>query len=147
MENIIYTQDPVFLKTLSEITNERYSEDELPFIDKKCKYSHMLETYYEVDSGVQQQIAVLVVFGRIYLCDLFFQIVVQRLADQLPLMITHFMLKKTAEILSIEMLSLVDGANVSELLFEDTEVSRRRTELRARLGRLTDAQEALNNFI
>lgn len=121
MENIIYTQDPVFLKTLSEITNERYSEDELPFIDKKCKYSHMLETYYEI--------------------------VVQRLGDQLPLMITHFMLKKTAEILSIEMLSLVDGANVSELLFEDTEVSRRRTELRACLGRLTDAQEALNNFI
>ncbi|XP_056307269.1 interferon-induced GTP-binding protein Mx3-like [Danio aesculapii] len=121
MENVIFTQDPLFLKTLNEITNERYSEEELPLIDKKCKYSQMLETYYEI--------------------------VAQRLTDQLPLMVTNFMLKQTAEMLSIEMLSLVDGANVSELLFEDTEVSRRRTELRARLGRLTDAQEALNKFI
>lgn len=121
MENTIYTQDSVFLKTLNEITNETYSEEELPLIDKACKYSHMLETYYEI--------------------------VAQRLTDQLPLMITHFMLKQTAEIMSIEMLSLVDGTNVIKLLFEDTEVSRKRTELRARLKRLTDAQEALNNFI
>ncbi|XP_026100913.1 interferon-induced GTP-binding protein Mx-like [Carassius auratus] len=43
MENLIYSQDPIFLKILSEIANDKFSEEELPMFDKKCKYSHMLE--------------------------------------------------------------------------------------------------------
>ncbi|KAK9952342.1 hypothetical protein ABG768_018187, partial [Culter alburnus] len=74
-------------------------------------------------------------------------IVVQRMADHLPMIISLFMLKQTAQILSIDILSLLDGANVSELLSEDSEVSIRRAELRARLNRLTAAQSELNNFI
>ncbi|XP_048014920.1 interferon-induced GTP-binding protein Mx-like isoform X1 [Megalobrama amblycephala] len=121
MENMIYTQDPIYLRILSEITNERFSEDQLPVFDKKMKYSHMLEAYYEI--------------------------VVQRMADHLPMIISLFMLKETAQILSIDILSLLDGANVSELLSEDSEVSIRRAELRARLDRLSTAQSELNNFI
>ncbi len=49
MENRIYTQDSIFLKILSEITNETFSEKELPVFDKQCKYGHMMEAYYEVD--------------------------------------------------------------------------------------------------
>ncbi|XP_067235403.1 interferon-induced GTP-binding protein Mx-like [Chanodichthys erythropterus] len=120
MENMIYTQDPIYLRILSEITNERFSEDQLPVFDKKMKYSHMLEAYYEI--------------------------VVQRMADHLPMIISLFMLKETTQILSIDILSLLDGANVSELLSEDSEVSKRRAELRARLDRLTAAQSELNNF-
>jgi len=48
MENVVYTQDPIYLKFLNEITNEKFSEDQLPGFDKKCKYSKMLEAYYEV---------------------------------------------------------------------------------------------------
>ncbi|XP_042609072.1 interferon-induced GTP-binding protein Mx-like [Cyprinus carpio] len=121
MENLIYTQDPIFLKILSEITNERFSEEQLPMFDKKCKYSHMLEAHYEI--------------------------VVQRMADQLPMMISLFMLKETAEFLSTDILGLLDGANVSELLFEDSDVSKRRKDLRVRLDRLSAAQAALTEFI
>uniref|UniRef100_A0A8C1LF56 Myxovirus (influenza virus) resistance D n=1 Tax=Cyprinus carpio TaxID=7962 RepID=A0A8C1LF56_CYPCA len=121
MENLIYTQDPIFLKILSEITNERCSEEQLPMFDKKCKYSHMLEAHYEI--------------------------VVQRMADQLPMMISLFMLKETAEVLSTDILGLLDGANVSELLFEDSDVSKRRKDLRVRLDRLSAAQAALTEFI
>lgn len=68
------------------------------------------------------------------------------MADQLPMMITLFMLKETAELLSTDILGLLDGANVSELLFEDSDVSKRRRALRVRLDRLTAAQAALTEF-
>ncbi|KAK7121471.1 hypothetical protein R3I93_022534 [Phoxinus phoxinus] len=120
MENRVYTQDPIYLKVLSEITNEKFSEDQLPIFDKNCKYSKMMEAYYEI--------------------------VVQRMADQLPMMISFFMLTQTAELLSTDILSLLDGAEVRELLFEDSDVSRKRKELRERLDRLSAAQEAISTF-
>ncbi|KAK7117632.1 hypothetical protein R3I94_023005 [Phoxinus phoxinus] len=120
LENMVYTQDPVYLKFLTDITNEKFSEDQLPFFDRNCMYSKMLESYYEI--------------------------VVQRMADQLPMMISFFMLKQTAELLSTDMLSLLDGAEVRELLFEDSDVSIRRKDLRERLDRLSAAQEEISTF-
>ncbi len=48
MENMIYTQDPIYRKFLNEISGEKLSQDQLPFFDIKSKYSEMLEAYYEV---------------------------------------------------------------------------------------------------
>uniref|UniRef100_A0A671SYV5 Interferon-induced GTP-binding protein Mx2-like n=1 Tax=Sinocyclocheilus anshuiensis TaxID=1608454 RepID=A0A671SYV5_9TELE len=124
MEGMIYTQDPIYLKFLNEISDEKYSEDQLPVLDKKSKYSEMLQAYSEVG-----------------------YIVVQRMSDQLPMMISFFMLKETAQLLSTDMLSLLDGVNVSELLFENSDVGRRRKDLQTSLDRLTAAQEALSDFI
>ncbi|XP_051739309.1 interferon-induced GTP-binding protein Mx2 isoform X1 [Ctenopharyngodon idella] len=129
MENMIYTQDSIYLNALNEMrpkemfikTEESFSEDQLPVFDVKSKYSEMLQSYYEI--------------------------VVQRMADQLPMIISLFMLKQTAQLLSTDMLGLLDGANVSELLFEDSEVSIRRRDLRARLGRLSIGQEKISNFV
>ncbi|XP_016086439.1 interferon-induced GTP-binding protein Mx3-like [Sinocyclocheilus grahami] len=118
MENRIYTQDPIFLKILSEITNETFSEKELPVFDKQCKYSQMLEAYYEI--------------------------VVQRMADQLPLMITFYMLQETAQLLTIDTIKLLEKPDVHELLSEDSDVSKRRKDLRARLNRLTSATKAIS---
>ncbi|CAM4734642.1 unnamed protein product [Leuciscus chuanchicus] len=120
MENMVYTQDPIYLKFLSEISEDTFSEDQLPVFDIKSKYSEMLQAYYEI--------------------------VVQRMADQLPMMISFFMLKQTAQLLSTDMLSLLDGADVDELLFEDSEVGTRRRYLQARLDRLTATQELLSDF-
>ncbi|XP_016425212.1 interferon-induced GTP-binding protein Mx3-like isoform X2 [Sinocyclocheilus rhinocerous] len=120
MENRIYTQDPIFLKILSEITNETFSEKELPVFDKQCKYSQMLEAYYEI--------------------------VVQRMADQLPLMITFYMLQETAQLLTIDTMKLLEKPDVHELLSEDSDVSKRRKDLRARLNRLTSATKAISIF-
>ncbi|KAL1250537.1 hypothetical protein QQF64_018333 [Cirrhinus molitorella] len=111
MENMIFTQDPIYLKSLNETTKETFSEDELPIFDKKSKYFDMLQAYYEI--------------------------VVQRMSDQLPMMMTLFMLKQTAQLLSTDMLSLLDGANVSELLFESSDVGRKRRDLQARLDRMS----------
>uniref|UniRef100_A0A673G3S7 Interferon-induced GTP-binding protein Mx3-like n=1 Tax=Sinocyclocheilus rhinocerous TaxID=307959 RepID=A0A673G3S7_9TELE len=130
MENRIYTQDPIFLKILSEITNETFSEKELPVFDKQCKYSQMLEAYYE---------------DATYLI-VFFQIVVQRMADQLPLMITFYMLQETAQLLTIDTMKLLEKPDVHELLSEDSDVSKRRKDLRARLNRLTSATKAISIF-
>uniref|UniRef100_A0A673GT16 Interferon-induced GTP-binding protein Mx3-like n=1 Tax=Sinocyclocheilus rhinocerous TaxID=307959 RepID=A0A673GT16_9TELE len=97
MENGIFTQDLIFLKVLSEKTNQTFSEKELP-------------------------------------------IVVQRLADQLPLMITFYMLQETARLLSIDIIKLLEKPDLQKLLSEDPDVSRRRSDLRARQTRLTHAQ-------
>uniref|UniRef100_A0A8C2BPJ8 Myxovirus (influenza virus) resistance G n=1 Tax=Cyprinus carpio TaxID=7962 RepID=A0A8C2BPJ8_CYPCA len=74
-------------------------------------------------------------------------IVVQRMSDQLPMMISFFMLKETAQLLSMDMLGLLDGANVSELLSENSDVVRRRRQLQTSLDRLSAAHEALSDFI
>uniref|UniRef100_A0A673GU36 Interferon-induced GTP-binding protein Mx2-like n=1 Tax=Sinocyclocheilus rhinocerous TaxID=307959 RepID=A0A673GU36_9TELE len=121
MESMIYTQDPIYLKFLNEISSDKFSEAQLPAFDIKSKYSEMLQAYYEI--------------------------VVQRMADQLPMLISFYMLKETAQLLCTDMLSILEGANVSELLFEDSDVSKRRKYLQSRLGRLTAAQEALSDFI
>ncbi len=77
----------------------------------------------------------------------FFQIVVQRLADQLPLMITFYMLEETARLLSIDIMKLLEKPDVHKLLSEDSDVSRRRSDLRARLTRLTSAAKVISNFL
>uniref|UniRef100_A0A8C1BEU0 Dynamin-type G domain-containing protein n=1 Tax=Cyprinus carpio carpio TaxID=630221 RepID=A0A8C1BEU0_CYPCA len=103
MENRIYTQDPIFLKFLSEITNETFSEKELPVFDKNCKYSQMLEAYYEI--------------------------VVQRMADQLPLMINFYMLQETAQLVTTDIMKLVEKPDVHDLLSEDSDVSKRLNDM------------------
>uniref|UniRef100_A0A8C2HNX4 Dynamin-type G domain-containing protein n=1 Tax=Cyprinus carpio TaxID=7962 RepID=A0A8C2HNX4_CYPCA len=103
MECMIYTQDPIYLKFLNEISGEKFSEAQLPVFDIKSKYSEMLQAYYEI--------------------------VVQRMADQLPMLISFYMLKETAQLLCTDMLSILEGANVSELLFEDSDLSKRRKTL------------------
>ncbi|XP_073687463.1 interferon-induced GTP-binding protein Mx3-like [Garra rufa] len=120
MENRIYTQDPIFLKILSEITSKSFSEKELPVLDKQCSYRQMLEAYYEI--------------------------VVQRMADQLPLMVTFYMLQETAQLLSTNVMKLLEKPDVHELLSENSDVSRRRKDLRARLKRMTAAEAAISNF-
>ncbi|XP_043077171.1 interferon-induced GTP-binding protein Mx2-like isoform X2 [Puntigrus tetrazona] len=120
MESMVYTQDPIYLKFLNEISAEKFSEERLPVLDVKSKYSEMLQAYYEI--------------------------VVQRMADQLPMLISFYMLKETVQLLCTDMLSVLDGANVSELLFEDSDVSKRRKHLQSRLGRLTAAHDELVNL-
>ncbi|KAJ8358297.1 hypothetical protein AAFF_G00015920 [Aldrovandia affinis] len=73
-------------------------------------------------------------------------IVAQRMADQVPMLILLFMLKEAAQLLSGEMLNLMDGADVREILREDSDISRRRIDLQGRQERLSLAQEKLNNF-
>ncbi|XP_047659084.1 interferon-induced GTP-binding protein Mx2-like [Tachysurus fulvidraco] len=124
MEQLVYTQDGIYFKTLNEIhcTEEQTaSEENFAGFDSRSKYPEMLQAYYEI--------------------------VVQRLADQVPMLIRYFMLKESAQLLRTEMLGLIDGANVSDVLREESNISRHRIELQNRLERLNIAQGKLSNFI
>ncbi|KAL6481495.1 hypothetical protein MHYP_G00095750 [Metynnis hypsauchen] len=98
--------------------NENHSSGQL---ESRNKYPEMLKAYYEI--------------------------VVQRLADQVPMLIRYFMLKESAHLLCRETLGLIDGANIAEVLREESDISRRRTITQARIERLTIAQQKLSNFI
>ncbi|XP_066516312.1 interferon-induced GTP-binding protein Mx3-like [Hoplias malabaricus] len=125
MEQLVYTQDGIYFKSLNETSlaadGQKVSEDNFAGLDSRSKYPEMLKAYYEI--------------------------VVQRLADQVPMLIRYFMLKESAQLLCNEMLGLMDGANVNEVLREESEVSRRRVNLQNRVDRLTLAQEKLSNFL
>ncbi|XP_066516308.1 interferon-induced GTP-binding protein Mx1-like [Hoplias malabaricus] len=121
MEQLVYTQDGIYFKSLRETGDgEKVSEDNFTVLDTRSKYPEMLKAYYEI--------------------------VVQRLADQVPMLIRYFMLKESAHLLCREMLGLLDGANVAEALREESDVSRRRVNVQNRVDRLTLAQEKLSNF-
>ncbi|XP_036413419.1 interferon-induced GTP-binding protein Mx2-like isoform X2 [Colossoma macropomum] len=125
MEQLVYTQDSIYFKTLKgtcpSAEGQTASEDNYTGLDSRTKYPEMLHAYYEI--------------------------VVQRLADQVPMLIRYFMLKESAQLLCSEMLGLMDGANVAEVLREESEVSRRRVNMQNRMERLTIAQEKLSNFV
>uniref|UniRef100_A0AAY5F456 Dynamin-type G domain-containing protein n=1 Tax=Electrophorus electricus TaxID=8005 RepID=A0AAY5F456_ELEEL len=124
MEQLVYTQDGIYFKTLNDMhpgEPQRVSEDSHAELDSRNKYPEMLRAYYEI--------------------------VVQRLADQVPMLIRYFMLKESAQLLCSEMLGLMDGANVVEVLREESDISRHRIDMQNRADRLTIAQEKLSNFV
>uniref|UniRef100_A0AAR2KCS3 Dynamin-type G domain-containing protein n=1 Tax=Pygocentrus nattereri TaxID=42514 RepID=A0AAR2KCS3_PYGNA len=105
MEQLVYTQDSIYFKTLNGTPGDGKTASEDNYI------------------------------------------VVQRLADQVPMLIRYLMLKESAQLLCSEMLGLMHGANVAEVLREESDVSRRRINMQNRMDRLTIAQEKLSNFI
>ncbi|KAF4075105.1 hypothetical protein AMELA_G00230820 [Ameiurus melas] len=124
MEQLVYTQDGIYFKTLNETHSaegQNASEDNFAGFDNRNKYPEMLRAYYEI--------------------------VVQRLADQVPMLIRYFMLKESAQLLCSEILGLMDGANVADALREESDVSRRRIDMQNRTDRLTLAQDKLSNFV
>ncbi|XP_060754688.1 interferon-induced GTP-binding protein Mx-like isoform X3 [Neoarius graeffei] len=124
MEQLVYTQDGIYFKTLNETHStdgQKASEENFAGFDNRKKYPEMLRAYYEI--------------------------VVQRLADQVPMLIRYFMLKESAQLLCSEMLGLMDGTNVADALREESDVSRRRVDIQIRIDRLTLAQEKLSNFV
>ncbi|XP_036413104.1 interferon-induced GTP-binding protein Mx3-like [Colossoma macropomum] len=123
MEQLVYSQDDIYFKTLNEIlsSSEGASEDRCPGLESRNKYPEMLKAYYEI--------------------------VVQRLADQVPMLIRYFMLKESAHLLCSEMLGLIEGADIADVLREDSDISRRCAITEARIERLTIAQKKLSSFV
>ncbi|XP_064183780.1 interferon-induced GTP-binding protein Mx3-like [Anguilla rostrata] len=123
MEQLVYTQDGIYYKSLNECKaagGEKASDDNCADWDSRSNYPDMLKAYYEI--------------------------VVQRLADQVPMLIRYFLLKESGRMLCREMLNLMDGSNVNEILREESEVSRKRIDMQNRLERLTLAQKKISNF-
>ncbi|KAK2881494.1 hypothetical protein Q8A67_018762 [Cirrhinus molitorella] len=134
MEQLVFTQDKVFQKKLDEsdihqMTGlERYEnlrEDDMVLTSKGCA---LLDTR----NLVPEKLA------------LYYEIIYQRLTDYVPMLLILFMLKDAAKTLRHQMLEMRNGADVVELLKEDTDQGRRRADLKQRLERLTKAQELIN---
>ncbi|KAJ8246754.1 hypothetical protein GJAV_G00255030 [Gymnothorax javanicus] len=126
MEELVYTQDDIYWKTLDglakgEKPGENSPQKNSAEMNSRSYYPQMLRAYYEI--------------------------VTQRLADQVPMLIRFFLLKESAGMLCREMLNLMDEANVNEILSEETGLSRKRIEMQNRLERLTLAQRKISKFL
>ncbi|XP_062406668.1 interferon-induced GTP-binding protein Mx2-like isoform X2 [Sardina pilchardus] len=119
MEKLVYTQDTIYLKSLTKM--EESSPVNWADFDTRNKYPEMFQSYYEI--------------------------VIQRLADQIPMLIRFFLLKESARVLCSEMLGLIEGVDLEKALCESSDGSRNRHDLLSRIERLSEAQEKLSRFI
>uniref|UniRef100_A0A4W5K2W1 Dynamin-type G domain-containing protein n=1 Tax=Hucho hucho TaxID=62062 RepID=A0A4W5K2W1_9TELE len=74
------------------------------------------------------------------------QIVVQRLADQVPMMICYFILKESAKIVCSEMLDLLHRDDADNILQEDSEIGEYRAKLQAQADRLLLANDKISSL-
>ncbi|XP_056596278.1 interferon-induced GTP-binding protein Mx3-like [Triplophysa dalaica] len=121
IENMIFTQDEMYFKTLNENGNETFSDAQLPFFDVATKYTDMLNAYNKI--------------------------MIIRMSDQVPMMAQYIMLKEASELLQTDMLNLLIESDVTGMLSEDHCVSERRKELQSRLECLTKTREEMNQLM
>nr|XP_046171793.1 interferon-induced GTP-binding protein Mx3 [Oncorhynchus gorbuscha] len=138
MERLVYTQDSIFIKGLKDhkaqfkeaIEEERFYDPE-EIEDITATFN---STTFDSRKLTPDKLGV------------YYEIVYQRLADYVPMLILQFMLKESAKMLCIQIMDQRDGADVVKLLSEDSMEGRRRADLHQRLDRLKKAQEKLSEF-
>ncbi|XP_021477916.2 interferon-induced GTP-binding protein Mx2-like [Oncorhynchus mykiss] len=120
MEMQMYTQDEIFARTLTPAQKETPGKTDCSGYDTRSKYPELLNSYFEI--------------------------VVQRLADQVPMLIRYFILKESARILSSEMLGLLNREDLDEMLKEESEIGRKREALRDKVKRLGLANNKISSL-
>uniref|UniRef100_A0A8C1HFG5 Si:dkeyp-110c12.3 n=2 Tax=Cyprinus carpio TaxID=7962 RepID=A0A8C1HFG5_CYPCA len=135
MEKLVYTQDPIFTQKIVDFK----------FVEKRQEYESIsLDTGENATSPHNCSMILMLtacVFGIECTENLphvlsIFQIVYQRLADYIPMVILLFILKEAAVMLRAHAMDLRDGADVVKMLMEDTEAGRKRADLHQRMERL-----------
>uniref|UniRef100_A0A4W5REV3 Interferon-induced GTP-binding protein Mx n=1 Tax=Hucho hucho TaxID=62062 RepID=A0A4W5REV3_9TELE len=76
----------------------------------------------------------------------YYEIVVQRLADQVPMLIHYFILKESAKIVCSEMLDLLHRDDTDIILQEDSEIGQYRAKLQAQADRLLLANDKISSL-
>ncbi|XP_071210496.1 interferon-induced GTP-binding protein Mx2-like [Salvelinus alpinus] len=76
----------------------------------------------------------------------YYEIVVQRLADQVPMLIRYFILKQSAKIVCSEMLDLLHRDDTDNILQEDSETGLYRAKLLAQVDRLVQANDKISSL-
>ncbi|XP_053333127.1 interferon-induced GTP-binding protein Mx3 [Clarias gariepinus] len=133
MEKLVYTQDPIFTQKMVDFR----------FVEQRQEYESIcLDTGENATSPNN-----CAVFDTRKLTPdkwkIYYEIVYQRLADYIPMLILLFMLKEAVIMLRANSMDLRNGADVPKLLSEDSESGRKRTELHQRMERLRMAQERI----
>ncbi|CAB1329158.1 unnamed protein product, partial [Coregonus sp. 'balchen'] len=116
MEMQVYTQDEIFNKHNLEEGETTDNSEH----DTRRKYPELLKSYYEI--------------------------VVQRLADQVPMLIRYFILKQSAKIVCSEMLELLHRDDTDNILQENLEIGQYRAKLQAQVERLLLANEKVSSL-
>ncbi|KAI4877134.1 hypothetical protein NFI96_026488, partial [Prochilodus magdalenae] len=133
MEKLVYTQDPIFTQKLVDFQ----------FVERRQEYESVCLDTGENATSPNNCAA----FDTRKLTPekliIYYEIVYQRLADYIPMLVLLFMLKDAASMLRTEAMNLRDGADVPKLLSEDSEAGRKRMELYQRMERLRQAQERI----
>ncbi|XP_051739307.1 interferon-induced GTP-binding protein Mx3 [Ctenopharyngodon idella] len=137
MEKLVYTQDPIFTQKIVDFK----------FVEKRQEYESIsLDTGENATSPNN-----CAVFDTRSLTPekliIYYEIVYQRLADYIPMVILLFILKEAAVMLRAHAMDLRDGADVVKLLVEDTEAGRKRADLHQRMERLRLAQERISIYL
>ncbi|KAF7689624.1 interferon-induced GTP-binding protein MxB [Silurus meridionalis] len=133
MEKLVFTQDPIFTQKMVDFR----------FVEKRQEEESVcLDTGENATSPNN-----CAVFDTRKLTPdkwiIYYEIVYQRLADFIPMLILLFILKEAVVMLRAESMDLRNVADVPKLLSEDSESGRRRTELHQRMERLRMAQERI----
>ncbi|KAK2817922.1 hypothetical protein Q7C36_021855 [Tachysurus vachellii] len=134
MERLVYTQDPIFTQKMVDFR----------FVEQRQEYESVcLDTGENATSPNN-----CAVFDTRKLTPdkwiIYYEIVYQRLADFVPMLILLFMLKETVVMLRAESMDLRNGVDMTKLLSEDSESGRKRIELHQRMERLRLAQERIS---
>ncbi|XP_043928897.1 interferon-induced GTP-binding protein Mx3-like [Protopterus annectens] len=143
MEQIIYAQDGIYSKSLSETKEQNTDGNKEPNSKKNSGFPFLVsDTVYAFGTSSNASVQEMSTHIRSY-----YTIAGQRLADQIPMIILHFVLREFAYNLHLSMLQLLqDRERMSEYLKEETNIARERKELRDRVQRLTQARHRLANF-
>ncbi|XP_077066929.1 interferon-induced GTP-binding protein Mx [Siphateles boraxobius] len=137
MEKLVYTQDPIFTQKIVDFK----------FVEMRQQYESIsLDTGENATSPNN-----CAVFDTRNLTPdkliIYYEIVYQRLADYIPMVILLFILKEAAVMLRAHAMDLRDGADVVKLLLEDSEAGRKRTDLYQRMERLRLAHERISIYL
>nr|XP_055071705.1 interferon-induced GTP-binding protein Mx-like [Misgurnus anguillicaudatus] len=131
MEKIVYSQDPLYSRQLEAVKQQ-------PAITTYVSYASGFKTVKSISADIREMTQHL----KAYL-----MITSDRLANQVPLIIQYHILDQYIFQLQNEMLAMFGRDNAEDLLREDSDVARKRKELKERLERLKDASKVMSKFV
>ncbi|XP_050956148.1 LOW QUALITY PROTEIN: interferon-induced GTP-binding protein Mx3 [Labeo rohita] len=136
MEKLVYTQDPIFTQKIVDFKFVESDRSLNPLVDtgENATSPHNCAVF-DTRSLTPDKLII------------YYEIVYQRLADYIPMVILLFILKEAAVMLRAHAMDLRDGADVVKLLVEDTEAGRKRADLHQRMERLRLAQERISIYL
>ncbi|XP_056107087.1 interferon-induced GTP-binding protein Mx [Rhinichthys klamathensis goyatoka] len=137
MEKLVYTQDPIFTQKIVDFkfVEMRQQHESISLDTGENATSPNNCAVFDTRSLTPDKLII------------YYEIVYQRLADYIPMVILLFILKEAAVMLRAHAMDLRDGADVVKLLLEDSESGLKRADLHQRMERLRLAHERISIYL
>ncbi|XP_078089129.1 interferon-induced GTP-binding protein Mx3-like [Mustelus asterias] len=139
IENMVYSQDSIYSQKLTKARSENSKELEENKNGYPSKTHHFGVSQLPASGATIEEMATHL--------KTYYKIATDRLADQVPLIISYYILQEFASKLQVEMFQLLQEKDrIDEYLHEERNIADSRKNLRNRLARLTQAQDHLAKF-